>query len=119
MDTHNDPTKRYQALFSTLVSSIEGEVDASLSARALYASDASNYRIVPLGVVFPKSEEDVLKTLALARDDGISIVQRGGGTSTGGQAVGAGIAIAYSRYFDQILDVDPKSQLARVRPGVV
>lgn len=119
MDTHNYPTKRYQALFSTLASSIEGEVDASLSARALYASDASNYRIVPLGVVFPKSEEDVLKTLALARDDGVSIVQRGGGTSTGGQAVGAGIVIDYSRYFDQILDVDPKSQLARVRPGVV
>ena len=119
MKTHADLTKNNRALFSALSSSIEGEVDASLSARALFASDASNYRIVPLGVVFPKSEDDVLKTLAAARDNGVSIVQRGGGTSTGGQAVGPGIVIDYSRYFDQITVVDPVNQLARVRPGVV
>ena len=106
-------------LFSRLASALEGEVDASRSARALYAADASNYRIVPLGVVFPKSEDDVLATLGVARSSGIPIVQRGGGTSTGGQAVGPGIVIDYSRHFDEILEIDTAQRLARVRPGVV
>ncbi|HUY06697.1 MAG TPA: FAD-binding and (Fe-S)-binding domain-containing protein [Acidimicrobiales bacterium] len=119
MNAKADLSERDRSLFSALSSSISGEVDSSLSARALFASDASNYRIVPLGVVFPRSEEDVLATLAKARDHGVSIVQRGGGTSTGGQAVGSGIVIDYSRFFDHVVAVDPAARLARVQPGVV
>ncbi len=119
MTAHTDHGGDIGTLLRAFDADIEGSVDASLTARALYASDASNYRIVPTGVVFPKSEEDVLATLAFAREHDISIISRGGGTSTGGQAVGSGIVVDCSRYFDQIIAVDPERRTARVRPGVV
>jgi FAD/FMN-containing dehydrogenase len=102
-----------------LSQSLSGTVDFSISARALFASDASNYRIVPLGVVFPHDEHDVLTTLEIARRHGVSIVQRGGGTSTGGQTVGPGLVIDYSRNLDKVLEINVAESSARVEPGIV
>ncbi len=106
-------------LFDELDRAIRGEVDHSNSARALFASDASNYRIAPLGVVFPLDERDVLAALEIARRHGVSIIQRGGGTSTGGQAVGSGLVIDYSRHLDQIVEVDKTLSSVKVQPGTV
>lgn len=107
------------AIARELRDALRGDVDFSISARALFASDASNYRIVPLGVVFPRSDGDVLATLEIARAHGVSIVSRGGGTSTGGQTVNEGIVVDYSRYLDRVLEIDETSATARVQPGVV
>jgi FAD/FMN-containing dehydrogenase/Fe-S oxidoreductase len=106
-------------LKNDLVVALRGDVDLSTSAQALFASDASNYRIVPLGVVFPRDEADVLAILEIAGRYGISVIQRGGGTSTGGQTVGSGLVVDYSRYFDHVIEVSPTQDLARVEPGTV
>lgn len=87
--------------------------------RALYATDASNYRKVPLGVVFPRSADDVAATLAVAREHGVPVTSRGAGTSIAGNACGPGLVIDFARHLNRILDIDPEAGLARVEPGVV
>ena len=76
---------------------IGGEVRFDAVSRALYSTDASVYQIHPLGVVVPKSREDILRTVLLARSHGVSITARGGGTSQAGQAVGAGLQLDTSK----------------------
>ncbi|WP_227997725.1 FAD-binding and (Fe-S)-binding domain-containing protein [Nocardia australiensis] len=98
---------------------IAGEVDASERARAEYSSDASNYRVRPAVVVFPRVEEDVAATLGFARDNGLSVTARGGGTSVAGNAIGPGIVLDFSRHMNAVLDLDPQQRSARVQPGVV
>ncbi|MFV2019698.1 FAD-binding and (Fe-S)-binding domain-containing protein [Micromonospora sp. LOL_023] len=89
------------------------------AARAMYASDASNYRQLPLGVVLPRTEEELISAVVACRDVGAPVVLRGGGTSLGGQACGGGVVIDTSRYLDRILAVDPVARTARVQPGVL
>jgi FAD/FMN-containing dehydrogenase/Fe-S oxidoreductase len=98
---------------------IRGEVDASARRRAEYSSDASNYRVLPTAVVFPRVEDDVVATLEFARDNGLSVTARGGGTSVAGNAIGAGVVLDFSRHMSAILELDPQRRLARVQPGVV
>ncbi|WP_067695342.1 FAD-binding and (Fe-S)-binding domain-containing protein [Nocardia jejuensis] len=98
---------------------IAGEVDASERRRAEYSSDASNYRVLPAAVVFPRTDDDVAEVLRFARAEGIGITARGGGTSVAGNAIGAGIVLDFSRHLDEILEVDPDARTARVRPGAV
>ncbi|MBK1786909.1 FAD-binding and (Fe-S)-binding domain-containing protein [Prauserella cavernicola] len=81
--------------------------------------DASNYRHVPLAVVFPRSADDVEATLRVCRAHGVGITARGAGTSIGGQALGEGVVLDYSRYLNRILEIDPVNRTARVQPGVV
>ena len=81
--------------------------------------DASNYRQVPIGVVIPRSVEDVLETVATARQFGAPILARGGGTSLAGQCCNAGIVIDMSKYLNRIIEIDPERRTARVQPGVV
>jgi FAD/FMN-containing dehydrogenase/Fe-S oxidoreductase len=102
-----------------LASQIDGEVRFDDLSRALYATDASVYQVVPTGVVIPKSREDVIRTVQLCGRHGCSITARGGGTSQAGQAVGAGIQLDFSKYLNRILVFNPGEQWVRVEPGIV
>jgi FAD/FMN-containing dehydrogenase/Fe-S oxidoreductase len=107
------------ALESALLSTLKGEVRFDTGARAAYASDASNYRQVPIGVVLPRSADDIVATLAACREHGAPVLARGGGTSLCGQTVNVAVVIDASKYLDRVLELDARARLARVEPGVV
>jgi FAD/FMN-containing dehydrogenase/Fe-S oxidoreductase len=96
-----------------------GDVLADPAHRAAYASDASLYRVVPRAVVRPRSDDDVLATLAVCRDLGVPLTARGAGTSVAGNAIGPGVVLDFSRHLDRVLDVDPATRTARVQAGTV
>jgi FAD/FMN-containing dehydrogenase/Fe-S oxidoreductase len=98
---------------------IEGEVRFDRISRALYSTDASVYQIEPLGVVIPKSSDDVVHTVLAARAHGCSITARGGGTSQAGQAIGAGLQLDTTKYLNRILEVDASARTVWVEPGLV
>ncbi len=108
-----------RTLWDKLRRSIDGEVRVDNAALALYASDASVYRQVPLGVVIPRHEGDVMRTLALARENRLPILSRGGGTALAGQACNAAIVLDFSKYMNSIRRIDAERGLAVVEPGVV
>ena len=98
---------------------IEGEVRFDRGSRALYATDASNYRLVPVGVVIPRHEQDVARAVALARENHIPILPRGGGTALAGQTTNTALVLDFSKYMNSIQQVDPHRRVAIVEPGVV
>ena len=98
---------------------ISGEVRFDAVSRALYSTDASVYQIHPLGVVVPRTREDILRTVLLARAHGVSITARGGGTSQAGQAIGDGLQIDCSKYYNRILELNVGERWAIVEPGIV
>ena len=98
---------------------IAGEVRFDAVSRALYSTDASVYQMHPLGVVIAKSREDILCTVNLARAHGVSITARGGGTSQAGQAIGHGLQLDTSKYFNRILELNVAERWAIVEPGIV
>jgi FAD/FMN-containing dehydrogenase/Fe-S oxidoreductase len=98
---------------------IEGEVRFDAISRALYSTDASVYQIEPLGVVVVKSREDVVRTVAACRRHRCPLTMRGGGTSQAGQAIGSGIVVDTSKYFNRLLEVNAAERWARVEPGLV
>ncbi len=104
---------------AALRAAMRGAVDDSSRRRAEYSTDASNYRVVPQVVAFPQDPDDVLAALAVARDAGVPVTTRGGGTSVAGNAVGTGLVLDFSRNVNRILDIDPEARTARVEPGVV
>lgn len=106
-------------LAADLEASIQGEVRFSDADRGMYATDASNYRQVPIGVVLPRNAEDVQATIAVCRHHGAPILTRGGGTSLAGQCCNVAVVMDMSRYMDHILEIDPRRRLARVQPGVI
>jgi FAD/FMN-containing dehydrogenase/Fe-S oxidoreductase len=106
-------------ILSSLCSRLEGEVDDSTRRRAEYSSDASNYRVVPLAVIFPRSDSDVVAIVEEARRTGTPVTARGAGTSVAGNAVGPGLVVDFSRHMNAVLEVDPVARTARVQPGVV
>ncbi len=108
-----------RALWDKLRGSIDGEVRVDTAALALYATDASVYRQVPLGVVIPRHEGDVIRTLALARENSLPILARGGGTALAGQSCNAAIVLDFSKYMNAIRRIDAEPRLATVEPGVV
>jgi FAD/FMN-containing dehydrogenase/Fe-S oxidoreductase len=99
--------------------SIEGEVRFDAGSRALYASDASNYRQVPIGVVIPRHVDDVVAAVAVARHHGAPILARGGGTSMAGQSCNVAIVMDFSKYMNRVVTLDPQRKQARVQPGLV
>src|SRR5712691_6542256 len=107
------------ALAAALRREIKGEVRFDNGSRALYATDASNYRQVPIGVVLPRTADDVIATVALARKFGAPILARGGGTSLAGQCCNVAVVMDFSKYMHQIVELDPKEKFARVQPGIV
>src|SRR5438067_8466173 len=102
-----------------LKNSIEGEVRFDAGSRALYATDGSNYRQVPIGVVVPKSKEDVERTVGISRKFGTPILSRGGGTSLAGQCCNVAVVIDWSKYLHHIVELNPRDKYARVEPGTV
>ncbi|NYH77880.1 FAD/FMN-containing dehydrogenase/Fe-S oxidoreductase [Actinopolyspora biskrensis] len=102
-----------------LRNSLTGQARFDPGTRALYATDASNYRRVPRGVVFPRDDNDVAATLEVAREYGLPITSRGSGTSVAGNAMGDGLVLDFSKHMNRIEHVDPARRLARVQPGVV
>jgi FAD/FMN-containing dehydrogenase/Fe-S oxidoreductase len=106
-------------LAAALRAELGGEVDFGDGRRAEYSGDASLYRCVPMGVVFPRDAADLEATVAVCRRAGVPLTFRGGGTSIGGQAVGHGVVVDCSRHLGRILELDRERRLARVQPGVV
>jgi FAD/FMN-containing dehydrogenase/Fe-S oxidoreductase len=106
-------------LAGALRSEIRGEVRFDRGTRALYATDGSNYRQVPIGVVLPRDADDVLATVALCRQFGAPLLCRGGGTSLAGQCCNIAVILDFSKYMSRILEIDPARRIARVQPGVV
>ncbi|HVX30079.1 MAG TPA: FAD-binding oxidoreductase, partial [Nitrolancea sp.] len=98
---------------------IAGEVRFDEYSRMLYSTDASNYQIEPIGVVLPRTVDDVRAAIDLAAKHNVPILPRGGGSSLAGQTVGRALVIDTSKYLNQILEVDTASQTARVQPGIV
>ena len=106
-------------LTARLQQAIRGEVRFDDGSRALYSADASNYRQVPIGVVVPRSVDDIVETVRICREFGAPILPRGGGTSMCGQAVNVAVVIDASKYVNRVLQVDPANRCATVEPGVV
>ncbi len=107
------------AVGQALARAVRGEVRFDAGSRALYASDASNYRQVPIGLVVPRDAEDVAAALAVCRQFGAPVLPRGAGTSLAGQCCNVAVVFDFSKYMNRILDVDPDRRIARVQPGVV
>ncbi|GAA2029613.1 FAD-linked oxidase C-terminal domain-containing protein [Pseudokineococcus marinus] len=95
------------------------DVDASSRRRAEYSTDASLYRVVPQVVAFPRSADEVAAAVEVARETGVPVVARGGGTSIAGNAVSTGVVLDTSRHLDRLLEVDPEARTAVVEPGLV
>src|SRR3954468_4706669 len=102
-----------------LAAQVRGEVRFDDGSRALYATDGSNYRQVPIGVVLPRDVEDVIHTVATAREFGAPVLSRGGGTSLAGQSCNVAVLMDFSKYLHRVLEIDPAQRLARVEPGCV
>ncbi len=96
---------------------LRGEVRFDAFTRGRYATDASIYQIMPQGVVFPQSPEDIAATLEIARARGAPVIMRGGGTSQNGQPIGDGIVVDCSRAFNDVIAYDPAGQTVTVRPA--
>jgi FAD/FMN-containing dehydrogenase/Fe-S oxidoreductase len=98
---------------------VTGEVRFDRLSRALYSTDASVYQIVPLGVVLPRTEADVIATVNACARFRVPLTARGGGTSQAGQAIGAGVQLDCSKYFSRVLEINPAERWVRVEPGCV
>ncbi len=98
---------------------VQGEVLFDAFSRGRYATDASIYQIEPLGVVIPKRRKDAATAIAIARDEGVPVLPRGGGTSQCGQTVARALVIDCSKHLDRVIAVDVEGRRARVEPGVV
>ncbi len=98
---------------------IDGDVAADGATLAAYSTDASNHRLVPACVAFPRSADDVAVLVATCRDEGVPVTSRGAGTNLAGNAIGTGVVVDYSRYLNRIRSIDPEVRRAVVEPGVV
>ncbi|MFP4599222.1 MAG: FAD-binding and (Fe-S)-binding domain-containing protein [Persicimonas sp.] len=114
-----DLSRRVESMCRQLEATIAGEVRFDGAHRAMYAHDSSNYRFIPVGVVYPKSAEDIIEAVDTARTFGVPITHRGGGTSLAGQTTNATLIIDSSKYFNGILEIDAQACFARVEPGLV
>ena len=122
LDNEQHPHEDFVAareLEARLKTRIRGEVRFDTGSRALYATDSSNYRQVPIGVVIPRDSTDVEATFAACRELGAPILARGGGTSLSGQCCNVAVVLDFSKYMRSNLSLDPESRLAVVEPGIV
>lgn len=107
------------ALERSLRAHIRGEVRFDNGSRALYATDGSSYRQVPIGIVIPRDNEDVIATVIICREHGAPILCRGGGTSLAGQCCNVAVVLDFSKYMAEILEINAERRFARVQPGVI
>ena len=108
-----------EAVATALRTVMSGVVDTTTRRRAEYSTDASNYRVVPDVVAYPRSTDDVVAALEVLRELGVPVTSRGGGTSVAGNAVGPGVVLDFSQHLHTVHDVDPEARTAVVDPGVV
>ena len=108
--------KRLEARLRAVV---QGDVRFDDATRAMYATDASNYRQVPIGLVLPESIEDVIAAVAVCREFGAPVLSRGGGTSLAGQCCNVAVVLDFSKYLNGIVALDPEARIAKVQPGII
>ena len=113
------PPKTLESLRRVLERDLEGEVRFDALSRALYSTDASNYQIMPSGVVIPRHRDDIVKTVRACAEHGVPLVARGGGTALSGQGLCRGLIVDLSKYMHRILEVNTVEKWAWVEPGVV
>ncbi len=131
MTTNSDPTADPAATYDyqggsierpDLVADLEARIDGDVRfdefSRELYATDASNYRVTPVGVVFPKTTADVAATVTYCAEQSIPVLPRGGGTSLAGQTTNRAVVIDFTRHMDTVQSVDPERQCVRAQPGI-
>ncbi len=106
-------------LVAALRDRIDGDVRFDAYTRQLYATDASAYEVTPIGVVFPRSTADVAAVVSYCADNQIPVLPRGGGTSLAGQAVNEAVVLDFTRYMNNIRDIDPDARTATAEPGVL
>ena len=106
-------------LLTALAQAVGDRLDATALTRGLYSTDASNYRVVPKAVVFPRNLAELAAVADVSRALAVPITMRGAGTSCAGNAVGPGIVVDTTAHLNQIIELDPTQRLARVQPGVV
>ena len=107
------------ALEAELRLMISGEVRFDRGSRAAYSTDGSNYRQVPIGLVIPKDEDDIIQTVALCRKYEAPLLMRGGGTSLAGQGCNVAVVMDLTKYYNKILNIDPDQKTVTVQPGIV
>jgi FAD/FMN-containing dehydrogenase/Fe-S oxidoreductase len=98
---------------------LNGEVRFDQGSRALYATDGSNYRQIPIGLVVPRDDQDVIATVKICRKYGAPVLPRGAGTSLAGQCCNVAVVLDFTKYMNTILELNPDQGFARVQPGVV
>ncbi len=108
----------HRELEASLKAKLTGEVRFDAFSRVLYSTDASNYEIEPVGVVIPRTVEDVARAVEIAAHYGIAVLPRGGGTSLAGQAVGCALVLDFSKNLNQLGVVDTETRTVRVQPGL-
>jgi len=108
-----------EALESALRRHLRGEVRFDNGSRALYATDGSNYRQIPIGVVLPQDTDDAIDAIAVCREHNAPVLCRGGGTSLAGQCCNVAVVLDFSKYMAAIVELDPNHRIARVQPGVI
>lgn len=113
------PQETIAALHAELKGAVRGEVRFSVGDRALYSTDASNYRQLPYGVVIPHSVDDVIATVRLCHKYLVPVTPRGGGTALAGQTCNTAVILDFSKYMHRVLHLDPEKRLAVVEPGCV
>src|SRR5664279_4864789 len=112
-------TAKRDSLVADLRAHVRGEVQFGAGDRALYATDSSNYRQLPIGVVRPVDTDDLAEVIRVCRDHDAPVTMRGGGTSLAGQATNRAVVVDVSRHLNRILELDPARRIARVQPGVI
>jgi FAD/FMN-containing dehydrogenase/Fe-S oxidoreductase len=119
---HTHPHEQFNVpdlLAARLRETVRGEVRFDAASRALYSTDASNYRQVPIGLVIPRDVADVVATVEACREFGAPVLARGGGTSLAGQCCNVAVILDFSKYMNGILELDAEAKTARVQPGIV
>src|SRR6266704_1568913 len=122
LSSHAKPVDVFQAaagLEKELTQVIKGEVRFDRGSRALYATDGSNYRQIPIGMVMPRDDADVIAAVAACRKYGAPVLARGAGTSLAGQCCNVAVVLDFTKYMNRILELDSDARFARVQPGVV
>src|SRR5258707_3408375 len=122
LSSHAKPVDVFQAavqLEKELKQVIKGEVRFDRGSRALYATDGSNYRQIPIGLVVPRDDADVIAAVAACRKYGAPVLARGAGTSLAGQCCNVAVVLDFTKYMNRILELDSGARFARVQPGVV
>ncbi|HZZ63966.1 MAG TPA: FAD-binding oxidoreductase, partial [Candidatus Baltobacteraceae bacterium] len=109
----------YEALYAELRDAVRGEVHVSDAYRAMYSTDAANYRQIPIAVVLPKDAGDAQRAMQICHAHGAPVTPRGGGTSLTGASCNTTVIFDYSKYMNHILEIDYERAIARVEPGVV